>query len=201
MAPVFIFTSHIKNVLDAGRKTIEIPKGARISAAAQDLIRDHQIQIHYGGDQGDRPVPELQPDTHPVEEKPSASPLSEMSDAEIENIIRRVIQRFRQIKKGTEPVELPSKPGDPAEGDDLIICRCEEITKTEIREAITNGIQTLNGIKRITRAGMGLCQGQTCQRLVTQILVDELGLNASQIKPTTARAPARPISLAVFATG
>jgi len=200
MAPVFIFTSHVKNVLDTGRKTIEIPKGARISAAAQDLIRDHQIQIRYGGDQGDRPVPKPQPDTLPVEEKPPASPLSEMSDAEIENIIDRVIQRFRQTK-GIKPDEPRSKPGDPAAGDDLIICRCEEITQTEIREAIMNGIQTLNGIKRITRAGMGLCQGQTCQRLVTRILIDELGLKASEIKPTTARAPARPISLAVFATG
>ena len=54
----------------------------------------------------------------------------------------------------------------------MIICRCEEITKGEIKAAIRNGMHTVNGIKRITRAGMGLCQGQTCQRLVIQNLCD-----------------------------
>ena len=66
--------------------------------------------------------------------------------------------------------ESQRSPAD-APDDDMIICRCEEITKGEIKAAIRNGMQTLNGIKRVTRAGMGLCQGQTCQRLVTQIAI------------------------------
>ncbi len=81
----------------------------------------------------------------------------------------------------------------------MVICRCEEITKGAIKDAIKNGMQTLNGIKRITRAGMGLCQGQTCQRLVTQILAEELGLSIAEIEPITARGPVRPLRLAVFA--
>jgi hypothetical protein len=46
---------------------------------------------------------------------------------------------------------------------------------------------------------MGLCQGQTCQRLVAQILTEELGLAAADIDPTTARGPVRPLRLEVFA--
>ncbi|MCF8063418.1 MAG: (2Fe-2S)-binding protein [Deltaproteobacteria bacterium] len=83
----------------------------------------------------------------------------------------------------------------------MIICRCEEITKGEIKEAIRNGMTTLNGIKRVTRAGMGLCQGQTCQRLVSRILISELGLPPAEVEPSTARAPVRPVRLSVFATG
>ena len=60
-------------------------------------------------------------------------------------------------------------------------------------------MHTLNGIKRITRAGMGLCQGQTCQTLVARILTEELGLAPGDIDPTTARGPVRPIRLRVFA--
>jgi hypothetical protein len=60
-------------------------------------------------------------------------------------------------------------------------------------------MRTLNGIKRVTRAGMGLCQGQTCQRLVTQILVQELGLSPAEVEPATARGPVRPLRLEVFA--
>ena len=86
-----------------------------------------------------------------------------------------------------------------ADLDDLVICRCEEITRGEIKNAIRNGMQTLNGVKRVTRAGMGLCQGQTCQQLVARILTEELGLSAADIDPTTARGPVRPLRLAVFA--
>ena len=99
--------------------------------------------------------------------------------------------------KVSATVEKESK--QQADLDDLVICRCEEITRGEIKEAIRNGMRTLNGIKRITRAGMGLCQGQTCQRLVAQILSEELGISAADVDPTTARGPVRPLRLEVFA--
>ncbi|MBW2467930.1 MAG: (2Fe-2S)-binding protein [Deltaproteobacteria bacterium] len=81
----------------------------------------------------------------------------------------------------------------------MIICRCEEITKGEIKAAIRNGMHTVNGVKRITRAGMGLCQGQTCQRLVIRIIAEELRKSVADIAPTTARGPVRPLRMAVFA--
>ncbi|MGQ9595626.1 MAG: (2Fe-2S)-binding protein, partial [Anaerolineae bacterium] len=45
--------------------------------------------------------------------------------------------------------------------DEIIICRCEEVTKGEILEAIRDGCDSVIWIKRKTRAGMGLCQGRT----------------------------------------
>ena len=54
----------------------------------------------------------------------------------------------------------------PADDDDMIICRCEEITKGEIRRAVHDGMFTLTEIRRYLRTGMGLCQGQTCSKLV-----------------------------------
>ena len=59
--------------------------------------------------------------------------------------------------------------------EDIIICRCEEITKGEILQAIRDGATTVDGIKRMTRAGKGLCQGRTCRTLVEGILAAELG--------------------------
>ena len=46
--------------------------------------------------------------------------------------------------------------------DDRIICRCEEVTKGEIRRAVHDGMFTITEIRRYLRCGMGLCQGQTC---------------------------------------
>ena len=83
--------------------------------------------------------------------------------------------------------------------DDMIICRCEEITKGEIRRAVHEGLRTTNEIKRWLRTGMGLCQGQTCQRNVQNIVARELGLSISDLGMITGRAPVRPVTIEVFA--
>ncbi len=57
-------------------------------------------------------------------------------------------------------------PLNGAPDDDLLVCRCEEITKGEIRRAIHQGMFTIEELRRYLRCGMGLCQGQTCGRLV-----------------------------------
>ena len=84
---------------------------------------------------------------------------------------------------------------------DLIICRCEEVTQGEILETIEAGAETLNEVKRITRAGMGLCQGRTCRRLVMQIYGEKTGKRPEEITPTTFRPPVRPLTIETLATG
>ncbi len=85
------------------------------------------------------------------------------------------------------------------ENDDLIICRCEEVTLGQIKEAIALGLTTVNEIKRYTRAGMGLCQGKTCGQLVRRILAQETSQHPAQIIPSTARPPVRAVELGVLA--
>ena len=81
---------------------------------------------------------------------------------------------------------------------DLIICRCEEVTRAEVLDAINNGAASVNAVKRWTRAGMGLCQGKSCSRLVSQMLAEELGIEVSEVSPATARPPVRPVRLGVL---
>lgn len=82
--------------------------------------------------------------------------------------------------------------------DDLIVCRCEEVTVGEIKKAIAEGARTVEGIKKRTRAGMGLCQGRTCSKLVSRILGSETGLKADEIKPDTVRMPIKPVAFGVY---
>ncbi|MBP5463569.1 MAG: (2Fe-2S)-binding protein [Treponema sp.] len=83
-------------------------------------------------------------------------------------------------------------------GDDLIICRCEEITRGEIRRAVHDGMSTMNEVKRYLRSGMGLCQGQTCQRLVQGIIAGELGMKPGDVGMIQGRAPVRPVEIQTF---
>ena len=54
--------------------------------------------------------------------------------------------------------------------DDLIICRCEEITYGEVLAAIKAGCHSITTIKKYTRSGMGSCQGRICAPLIIKIL-------------------------------
>ncbi len=75
-------------------------------------------------------------------------------------------------------------PYVPQPDDDIIICRCEEVTKDEIR--------------RYLRTGMGLCQGLTCGKLVQGIVARELGVRPNELEQNTARTPARPVEMSVY---
>lgn len=78
---------------------------------------------------------------------------------------------------------------------DCIICRCEEIRRAQIVEAIHNGCKDVNQVKKATRAGMGLCQGRTCQILVKRLIEEEGGIPQAQQEQARIRAPFRPITL------
>lgn len=84
--------------------------------------------------------------------------------------------------------------------DDLVICRCEEVTQADIKEVISQGVMTMNEIKRLTRAGMGLCQGKTCGRLVTGILARETNQTLQELKPSTSRPPTRVLPLGTLSS-
>ncbi len=86
----------------------------------------------------------------------------------------------------------------PETDDEMIICRCEEITKGEIRRAVHDGMYTLTEIRRFLRSGMGLCQGQTCGRLVRGIIAKELGVSPAEVDHATPRAPMRPVEMVVL---
>jgi NAD(P)H-nitrite reductase large subunit len=85
--------------------------------------------------------------------------------------------------------------------DDMLVCRCEEITVGEIRQAIAEGALDVIGVKRRTRAGMGLCQGKTCEKMVQQILAQELCIGPEETGSSSIRPPVRPITFGTLAGG
>ena len=83
--------------------------------------------------------------------------------------------------------------------DSLLVCRCEEVTKGQIRKAVHEGIFTLEEMRRYLRSGMGLCQGQTCGKMVKSIIASELIVSPSEVVPASSRAPMRPIEMCILA--
>lgn len=78
---------------------------------------------------------------------------------------------------------------------DTLICRCEEVTRQEIQAAIADNCRTVTWVKRMTRAGMGFCQGRICAHLIARLIAEQTGQDLAQILPDTVRPPVRPIPL------
>lgn len=68
-----------------------------------------------------------------------------------------------------------------------IICRCEQVTAAEIIDCLHRGIpvQSIDGVKRRTRAGMGRCQGGFCSSRVRQLIANELGISLEAVIQST----------------
>lgn len=79
---------------------------------------------------------------------------------------------FRHLSREKQDALIQQDPGYGR-----IICRCESITEGEIMDAIHSPVvpQSIDAIKRRTRAGMGRCQGGFCQPRVLELLAWELG--------------------------
>jgi Fe-S-cluster-containing hydrogenase component 2/bacterioferritin-associated ferredoxin len=85
--------------------------------------------------------------------------------------------------------------------DSTFVCRCEELTMGELRELIRKGYNTVDEIRRISRAGMGPCQGRTCRQLIMQELQAATGTRMAEMKTVTFRPPVKPIKLGTIAGG
>lgn len=98
------------------------------------------------------------------------------------------------------------------------VCRCEEVTARELLEVrpprylgwtvgrrndrdlhsmLGEGVPHPDQVKRLTRAGMGLCQGRRCREQVAALLALSSGEPLAAIPLASYRAPVRPLPLGV----
>ncbi|MDB4516190.1 FAD-dependent oxidoreductase [Crocinitomicaceae bacterium] len=83
--------------------------------------------------------------------------------------------------------------------EDTVICRCEEVTCGALRNAMAQGAQDMGSLKRLTRAGMGRCQGRYCGTFVARMLSEQLQRPLSEKEYNVPQAPLKPIPLSVLA--
>ena len=82
------------------------------------------------------------------------------------------INRFRQkvFASGLAKIYAPSRDWMDWSTEDFIICRCEEVKKSEIIDSFKKlGADSARTSKLFTRAGMGMCQGRICHRNVSDL--------------------------------
>jgi NAD(P)H-nitrite reductase large subunit len=84
--------------------------------------------------------------------------------------------------------------------DSIIICRCEDLTLEDIRATLAAGATTMDEVKRLTRCGMGPCQGRTCRSLLAAEVSRATGVAMEEVALTSFRQPTRPIKVGLLAS-
>jgi len=84
--------------------------------------------------------------------------------------------------------------------DDLVICRCEEISAGELRNCVREAdAREMNRLKALTRVGMGRCQGRTCGVAAAEILAHACSSAPQAVGRLRGQAPIKPLPFAVAA--
>jgi bacterioferritin-associated ferredoxin len=81
----------------------------------------------------------------------------------------------------------------------VILCRCEDVTLTDIQHAVAAGYADLEEVKRYTGFGTGPCQGKECLREVALAIAEASGRAPDTIAPFTTRPPLVPTELGLLA--
>ena len=84
--------------------------------------------------------------------------------------------------------------------DEVIVCRCEDVSAGAIRQYVALGCLGPNQTKAFGRCGMGPCQGRMCGLSVTEIIADQRQVPPAEVGYYRIRSPLKPITLAQLST-
>lgn len=83
--------------------------------------------------------------------------------------------------------------------DEVIVCRCEEVTAAEIRSVAKVSAPDPNAVKAATRCGMGPCQGRQCGYTVQALVAEVHGIPPRDVSFFNIRPPLKPVTLGEIA--
>ncbi len=110
-------------------------------------------------------------------------------------VLQRELRQHLHIRSFLDVLYRPLDEFRIPGRDDVIVCRCEEVTAGQIREYVELGCLGPNQTKAFGRCGMGLCQGRFCGLTVTEIISSARGVGPADIGYYRVRPPIKPVLL------
>lgn len=106
------------------------------------------------------------------------------------------LDRERRFQVALWSLYAPAGPAPPLR-DPVLLCRCESVSAGAVRRAIADGARDQGSLKRVTRLGMGRCQGRYCAGPAARLLAAATGRPAPAL--FAPQVPARPVPAAALA--
>ena len=113
-------------------------------------------------------------------------------------VLRRELQRYTHIRPFLDTLYRP-RDENRIPSDEVLVCRCEEVTAGKVRKYVEMGCRGPNQTKAFGRCGMGPCQGRLCGLTVTEVIAEARGVEPSEVGYYRIRPPIKPVLLGDFA--
>jgi NADPH-dependent 2,4-dienoyl-CoA reductase/sulfur reductase-like enzyme len=112
--------------------------------------------------------------------------------------LRVRLRRKEAFRRALRPLHTIGDGVYELADESTVVCRCEEVTAGELEPAVAASAD-VNVVKGFTRAGMGLCQGRSCQRQIAAMVARRHELPLEAVPAGTPRLPVRPVPIGAIA--
>jgi NADPH-dependent 2,4-dienoyl-CoA reductase/sulfur reductase-like enzyme len=113
--------------------------------------------------------------------------------------IEQEIARIERFREGLERAFPFPETWASQAPDDLVLCRCEEVSVGQLREVVRDGAVDINRAKALCRVGMGRCQGRMCAAAAMEVIACESGRPIDAVGRLRGQAPIKPLPFLVEA--
>lgn len=103
------------------------------------------------------------------------------------------------LPSATSGIHPPSSILHPQTTGKCFICFCEDVTPKDLQQAVAEGFDHIETLKRYATVGMGPCQGKMCGQTATEVCAQITGRDIGTVGTTTSRPPVVPVELRVLA--
>jgi sarcosine oxidase subunit alpha len=79
------------------------------------------------------------------------------------------------------------------------VCLCEDVTDKDLAQAVAEGFDGIETLKRYSTVNMGPCQGKMCGQAAIALCAQLTGRDINAVGTTTSRPPVVPVELGVLA--
>ena len=84
----------------------------------------------------------------------------------------------------------------------IIVCRCNDVTLDNIVDAIDQGIDDFELLRKYLKIGFGPCQGRSCLIIAARIFAKKMGRRIEEVlRNYQFRPPLVPVSVEVLVAG
>lgn len=111
---------------------------------------------------------------------------------------RRALAEVLRIRPFLDSLYRP-RDANRVPSNDVVVCRCEEVTAGDVRGFVELGCMGPNQAKSFGRCGMGPCQGRMCGLTVTEIIADARKVSPGEVGYYRIRPPVKPLTLGELA--
>lgn len=114
----------------------------------------------------------------------------------VENYRGELAHREKCYKEALQVSPLLVSPGAAKK---KFICICEDVTEKDLRDAIGEGFDEMQTLKRYSTLSMGPCQGKMCLKASIGVCAEQTSQSIEETGTTTSRPPIYPIPMGALA--